>query len=280
VTSLGPGRTRPAASPPSTPTSLFLLALPRSFSSKTYSVACGALGLEEPGWTTAGEILNRDRLSPGRAQALRAVEKFTSPGDDPDAAAALEGFLGENTSPRGFAYKDVTQPLFLSSWSGLARFRVLRIHRELHDVAFFMLKRGWYYPYVALHPRLPSSMTATYYLLRVLRFLDPLADRLTLPTAGAARLEELAVRGIVLAYRALEDLEVETVEYEDLIRDEEPLRGALQRLYPAIEVPPLRYIDERFQQRREAVLRARETRRYGEVRELVGRVQADLESTG
>ena len=70
--------------------SLFVVSLPRSLSSLLYVAASRALGLAEPGWTTDGEILNRDRV-PRRLQHLApADERFTLLGSRPDRGVAVD----------------------------------------------------------------------------------------------------------------------------------------------------------------------------------------------
>lgn len=265
-----------SGSPGGARTSLFVLGLPRSFSSQTYEIARQALGLRQPTWTSAGEILNLDRMAPPQAADLGPLLKFSPAARDPTVAARIGSFLERVTEPQGWAYKDVVQPLVLSAWAGLGRFRVLKIHRDLVDVTFSMLKRGWFYPYAAASPELFPLFRTRYRLARVLRFLDPLGRVLRPSRLAGARLDEMAVRGIVLAHRALGSLEAETVEYEDLVGSETVLQGALGRLYPEAELPRLCYIDGDFQRRRDRVTRARRTRRYQEVQALVESVLGEL----
>ena len=126
--------------------SLFVVSLPRSLSSLLYSAAAHAVGLAEPTWTSDGEILNRDRV-PRRLQCLApSDERFTLLGAAPDAFAGMTGYLDRNALRRGFAYKDVVQPFVVGGWEGLQDFGVLKVRRNVAEVAYTMLKRQWLYP--------------------------------------------------------------------------------------------------------------------------------------
>lgn len=194
--------------------SLFVVSLPRSLSSLLYEAAAVSLGLAQPGWTTDGEILNRDRV-PKRLQELAPpAERFTLLGSAPGTFADMTDFLDQAALRQGFAYKDVVQPFVVGGWDGLGDFRVLKIRRDLAEVAYTMLKRQWWYP------------------------------------AGAASLFEARpwslVEGLVRAEAVLDALPGETVDYADAVIDHEPLEAALRRLYPDAAVHPVRYIDRRF----------------------------------
>jgi hypothetical protein len=194
--------------------SLFVVSLPRSLSSLLYVAAAHAIGLAEPTWTSDGEILNRDRV-PRRMQSLApADERFTLVGSAPDAFASMTSYLDQAALRRGFAYKDVVQPFVIGGWEGLGDFKVLKVRRNVAEVAYTMLKRQWLYP------------------------------------AHAASLFDehpwALVEGLVRAEAVLDALPGETVEYANAVLDHGALEGALGRLYPdALLVPP-RYIDRRF----------------------------------
>src|SRR5919198_1173392 len=126
--------------------SLFILSLPRSLSSLTYQIACRAVGLAEPIWTMDGEILNIDRMAHHRGPRIDEGVKFTTRHDDPELFQKLTDFLSEVVVPNGFAYKDVVHPFVVSEWHGLKDFGVLKIQRDVCDVAFSMLESHWYYP--------------------------------------------------------------------------------------------------------------------------------------
>ena len=75
--------------------SLFVVSLPRSLSSLLYEAAAVSLGLAQPGWTTDGEILNRDRVPRRLHDRAPADERFTLLGSAPDAFADMTEFLDE-----------------------------------------------------------------------------------------------------------------------------------------------------------------------------------------
>jgi hypothetical protein len=191
-----------------------VVSLPRSLSSLLYVAAARAIGLAEPAWTSDGEILNRDRV-PRRLQSRApAAERFTLLGSAPDAFANLTSYLDHAALRRGFAYKDVVQPFVIGGWEGLGEFRVLKVRRNVAEVAYTMLKRQWLYP-----------------------------------ARAASVFEEhpwALVEGLVRAEAVLEALPGETVEYADAVLDHGPLELALGRLYPDASLAPLRYIDRGF----------------------------------
>jgi hypothetical protein len=194
--------------------SLFVVSLPRSLSSLLYEAAAVSLGLAQPGWTTDGEILNRDRV-PRRLQDLApADERFTLLGSAPDAFAHMTSFLDETALRRGFAYKDVVQPFVVGGWEGLGDFKVLKVRRDLAEVAYAMLKRQWWYP----------SRAASVYDTRPWSLVE----------------------GLVRAEAVLDALPGETVDYADAVIDHEPLEAALRKLYPEVSLAPVGYIDRRF----------------------------------
>jgi hypothetical protein len=194
--------------------SLFVVSLPRSLSSLLYVAATHAIGLAEPAWTSDGEILNRDRV-PRRLQSRApADERFTLLGAAPDAFASMTSYLDHAAQRRGFAYKDVVQPFVLGGWEGLGDFKVLKVRRNVAEVAYTMLKRQWLYP-----------------------------------ARAASVFEEhpwALVEGLVRAEAVLDALPGETVEYADAVLDHGPLEAALCRLYPEAHLAPPRYIDRGF----------------------------------
>jgi hypothetical protein len=194
--------------------SLFIVSLPRSLSSLLYEAAAVSLGLAQPGWTTDGEILNRQRV-PRRLQDLApADDRFTLLGSAPETFQSMTRYLDRSASRQGFAYKDVVQPFVVGGWDGLGEFNVLKIRRDLAEVAYTMLKRQWWYP----------SRAASVY------------D--THPWS--------LVEGLVRAEAVLDALPGETVDYRDAVLDHDPLESALRRLYPDAPVAPVQYIDRRF----------------------------------
>ena len=194
--------------------SLFVLSLPRSLSSLLYVAAARAVGLAEPAWTSDGEILNRDRV-PRRLQRLApADERFTLLGPAPGAFESMTSYLDGAALRHGFAYKDVVQPFVIGGWEGLGDFNVLKVRRDVAEVAYTMLKRKWLYP------------------ARAASVFDDHPWAL--------------VEGLVRAETVLDALPGETVEYADAVLDHDPLEAALRRLYPDAPIAPLRYIDRGF----------------------------------
>jgi hypothetical protein len=143
-----------------------------------------------------------------------ASERFTLLGPAPDAFAGLTGYLDRSAVRQGFAYKDVVQPFVIGGWEGLGDFRVLKVRRDLAEVAYTMLKREWLYPAHAA-----SVFDAHPWAL---------------------------VEGLVRAEAVLDALPGETVEYAHAVLGHEPLEAALRRLYPDAPFTPVGYIDRRF----------------------------------
>jgi len=194
--------------------SLFVVSLPRSLSSLLYVAAAHAIGLAEPSWTSDGEILNRDRV-PRRLESLApADERFTLLGSAPEVFAGMTSYLDRTAERQGFAYKDVVQPFVIGGWEGLGDFKVLKVRRNVAEVAYTMLKREWLYP-----ARAASLFDAHPWAL---------------------------VEGLVRADAVLDALPGEDVEYGDAVLDQDPLERALRRLYPDAPLAPLRYIDRGF----------------------------------
>jgi hypothetical protein len=199
--------------------SLFVLSLPRSLSSLLYVAAARAIGLAEPTWTSDGEILNRDRV-PRRLQSLApAGERFTLLGSAPDVFASMTSYLDRSAQRHGFAYKDVVQPFVIGGWEGLGDFKVLKVRRNVAEVAYTMLKRQWLYP-----ARAASMFEAHPWAL---------------------------VEGLVRAEAVLDALPGETVEYADAVLAHESLELALRRLYPDAPLAAPRYIDRGFARTRQ-----------------------------
>jgi hypothetical protein len=194
--------------------SLFVVSLPRSLSSLLYVAAARAIGLAEPGWTSDGEILNRDRVPRRRQSRAPADERFTLLGAAPDVFANMTSYLDEVALRQGFAYKDVVQPFVIGGWEGLGDFRVLKVRRNVAEVAYTMLKRQWLYPAQAA-----SVFDAHPWAL---------------------------VEGLLRAEAVLDALPGETVDYSRAVLDHGPLEAALARLYPDAPLAPPRYIDRGF----------------------------------
>jgi hypothetical protein len=194
--------------------SLFVVSLPRSLSSLLYVAAARAIGLAEPSWTSDGEILNRGRVPRRLLGMAPADERFTLLGLAPDVFAGMTSYLDRSAERQGFAYKDVVQPFIVGGWQGLGDFKVLKVRRDVAEVAYTMLKRQWLYP-----ARAASVFDAHPWAL---------------------------VEGLVRAEVVLDALPGETVEYADAVLDHDPLGCALRRLYPEAPLAPPRYIDRSF----------------------------------
>jgi hypothetical protein len=225
--------------------SLFVVSLPRSLSSLLYVAAAQAVGLAEPAWTSDGEILNRDRV-PKRKQSLApADERFTLLGSSPDSFVSMTSYLDETAVRRGHAYKDVVQPFVVGGWDGLSDFKVLKVRRNLAEVAYAMLKRQWWYP----------TRAASVFEVRPWSLVE----------------------GLVRAEAVLEALPGETVEYADAIIDPDPLHAALRRLYPDASFSEPRYIDRRFiRTRRRLEADRRDSLLYRRVEWIVSAVRERL----
>lgn len=206
--------------------SLFIVALPRTLSTLVHQQCCAALGLASPRWTSAGEILNGDRIAVSCERPGEENPKFTPP-ESAFLFEQLSGFLDDVVKDQGHAYKDVVQPFVVAQWLAARPLAVLYIRRSLADVALSMQRAGWWFP------------------------------RQAAPEA-ADRLEGL-LRGLVRAAAAQAALPGEVVEFDDLLDGGEALRDALRRLYPAREIPPLDYIDEGFRTRRLQMLADRQS---------------------
>ena len=204
--------------------SLFILALPRTLSTVVHAQACVALGFRQPLWTTAGEILNGDRIVVSGVDQREPSPKFTLP-EESYAFAQWTELLDDVIVRTGRAYKDVVQPFVVSRWLPDQGLAVLRLRRPIADVALSMRRHGWWYPERAGGEE---------------------GDRL-----------DCLLRGLLRASEALAAVPAEIVEFEDLLRDPEALRAALSRLYPGREIPPLDYLDEAFRQHARRVVETR-----------------------
>ena len=222
--------------------SLFIVSLPRSMSSLTYHIARTVLGLNFPSWTSDGEIMNVDRYAFFSGPTHDTGIKFTVKENDPALFQTMTDFLNQVTVSNGFAYKDVIQPFVVSEWLKSTRFRILRIKRDLADVVYSMLAKGWHYP------------------------------------KSAARTEkdllDSIIEGIIRADRAMDALAGECVNYDDLVADESVLRNALSRLYPEALLQGFQF-NQTFRDIRDAVLERRSTEQY---KTLSEKIQQSIEA--
>ena len=223
------------------PPSLFVLSLPRSFSSVTYQLASHAVGLTQPIWTSDGELLNSDRFAFCRHDYDPARPKYVTREGDPQLFDGLTAFLDQVCQAEGFAYKDVIQPFVLAEWLADRDFRILKIRRDLAEVAHSVLNQGWHYPAAVVGGADPDPAT------------DPRA----------------VIQGLARAQAALEALPGETVDYRHLVTNETALWMALTRLYPDRRIAKFRYIDAAFAKQREAIAESRRSDSFQRVARLV-----------
>jgi hypothetical protein len=202
----------------------------------TYYIARVAVGLNAPSWTSEGEILNIDRyaLYPGPRHDTSI--KFLLKEKNAALFQVAIDFLDQATVPGGFAYKDVVQPFVVSEWLCSSQFRVLRIKRNLTDVAFSMLHQGWHYPRFA--------------------------------SRSEGDLEEMVIEGIMRADMALDCVPGEQIDYDDLMVDESVLRNALVKLYPNDTVQEFKYTDS-FRDTGNTILQRRSSDQYKMLNEKV-----------
>jgi len=214
--------------------SLFVISLPRSLSTVVYHTARKWLGLAEPTWTTDGEILNNDRFVMYRGAAHDEGRKFTDPAAEPLVARQLEMFVAQTVQPFGYAYKDVVQPLVITNWlrANAGSLSILRIRRDVADVALSMLRNRWLYP-SNLHEK-----------------------------TARTDMEAAFLHGLLDAEAALASVPAVEVDYDALIDGEQSLRDALHALAPHGEPAGVKYIDAEFRDKREECLRERDSERH------------------
>lgn len=227
--------------------SLFVVSLPRSFSSYSYLLARSALLMRQPSFTTFGEVLNFNRFDkshPPRSEGT-PPSFFIRPDREPAAFHRSAAFLDRTVRERGFAYKDVVQPFVVAAWLHARKeFRILRIRRNLADVAMAMLELKWWYP------------------------------------AGAANcntdVESALIEGLVLADNVLATLPAVTVEYEDLVRDGTALSTALSKIYPEYECPSIRFRNDQLGSEHAKTVARRAPPRYPVLKRKILDLQANL----
>jgi len=225
--------------------SLFVVSLPRSFSSYTYLLARSALLMGEPRFTTFGEVLNSERFDKDYAapEALRSV--FVRQDRDPAAFQQNIAFLDRVVEPRGFAYKDVRQPFVMAAWlRSRKEFRILHIRRNIADVAAAMLRLRWVSPAAAANHH--------------------------------ADIESAVVEGLVLSDQVLATLPAVTVEYDDLVRDGRALSAALLKLYPDFEVPAIRFRNAELAARHARTMALRASPQYAVIERALCDLGANL----
>jgi hypothetical protein len=237
--------------------SLFIVSLPRSFSTKAHALVQSALGLRSPTWVLDGEILNVDRYAHYGATRFDEGRKFVRVDRDPVLFAQLTDFLDQAVASEGFVYKDVVQPFVLAKWSGLHNVRVVRVERELTDVAFSMLRQGWFYPANAA-----DRPAHTPLLLNLARRFSTFELSRLVHAPFRIWMRDAVIQGLCRAQQALNSIAGVSLHHEDLIRDETHFQRAIPELYPEPRAPCFSYIDQSFIALRGRVLRRRQTRAY------------------
>jgi hypothetical protein len=239
--------------------SLFIVSLPRSLSSDVFHLAQRGMGFRVPVWVSEGEVLNVDRYAHHGGERFDQGAKFTTSAHDPVLHAQLLGLLDQVTVDEGFVYKDVIQPFVISAWLRNGRFHVIRIKRDLTDVAYSMLVRGWFYPRFAAQQQPRASMVRLW--LRLFHMSGRLYHSV-LPVLFRSRLAAAVIEGLERAERALDAMPGTHVQFDDLIASEDCARQMLESLYPTERISLPSYIDGAFRCRRADVLSRRETAVY------------------
>lgn len=227
--------------------SLFVVSLPRSLSTKVYDVACKALGLSKPTWTSDGEILNIDRFSLYGGPNHDACRKFISESREPHLFRESTEFLDSVVEPYGYAYKDVVQPFVVSEWIRDTRMPAIRIKRNIADIAYSMLSMDWHYP---------------------ARLFLEIKDR-TLAL----------VMGLLLAEKALDEIPCKQIEYEDLVEEEGVLHRSLCEMYGREAVQKVKFMDEHFKERKVQVYARKRTKAYADIVNTVEQAKRRLASS-
>ncbi len=194
-------------------------------------------------WVSDGEILNLDRHVLHR-QDVESCVKFVTREKEPYRFALALALLNDLVRAEDRIYKDVVQPFIVAEWLAPVNLAVLKIRRDVAEVALSMLRRGWRYPADAAGPGEDGDAAV--------------------------------VRGLLQAEAALERIPGTAVEYDALVQDESALAAALTELYPGLALPRFRYVTDAFAQQRDEVLRRRATDEYRRVVELVEAERARL----
>jgi hypothetical protein len=228
--------------------SLFVVSLPRSFSSYTYLLARSALLMGEPRFTTFGEVLNPDRFDKGYTPREEVRNFFVRQNRDPAAFHRNIAFLDRVVEAHGFAYKDVCQPFVMAAWlRSRKEFRILHIRRNIADVAAAMLRLGW----------VSSAAAANHH----------------------ADIESAVIEGLLWADKVLATLPAITVEYDDLVRDGTALSAALLALYPDFEVHAIRFRNDELAARHARTMALRASPQYAMIERVLRDLGTNLGST-
>ena len=242
-------------------------------SSIAFQLARAALPLSSPAWVSDGEVLNVERYAHYGSLETERSTRFLLRERDAGRFTHLRNFLDDVTKPEGFIYKDVLQPFVLAEWQGLARFNVLRIERDVADVAYAMLRQNWTFPR---------------YAARDAKWTQPLSFWQTLLCRVAKRslpwqffwtnraLEDAVIEGLLRAERALASIPARVLDYEHLVHDENSLHQVFAALYPNVKISVPDYLDEKFLARRERILKRRATPRYRALQKRIEEIRATM----
>ena len=228
--------------------------------------------MNKPPWARNGEILNWDlhQLSTWPF-IFRNAKKFLTKEINPESFQAALEFLEQATLPDGYIYKDVVNPLVVAKWPRLKQFNVLKIERNLTEVAYAMLTRGWHYPRQAAAGALMNAVARHGRQRR----LDNVMRRM-LPTNAhgrwtAKRHQESIIEGLIKAEKAVMEIEGEVISYEDLVANETALEAVLTKFYPGQVRTPLTYVDEDFRRETQRVRARCQEAKY---QRLNGKIEA------
>ena len=123
--------------------SLFIVGLPRSLTSVTYHLARKALGLQQPGWVTDGELLNTHRYLFAPASE---TSRFITAKEFSTQFNAASSYLTASVQLQNYIYKDATQPFVISDYLTKTEITIIHIKRSVVDVALRMFRQGWLAP--------------------------------------------------------------------------------------------------------------------------------------
>jgi hypothetical protein len=227
--------------------SLFIVSLPRSFSSHAYLLARSALLMRQPGFTTFGEILNFNRIDRSKWPGSEEIPPnfFLRPDRETAVFLRSTAFLDRTVKQRGFVYKDVVQPFVVAAWLHARKdFKILHIRRNIADVAMSMLELKWWYPAGAANPN--------------------------------TDVQSALIEGLVLADNALAGLPSVTVEYEDLVRDGAALSKALSEIYPDCERPAIRFRNDQLEREHAKTIARRASPIYTVLKRKIRDLQATM----
>jgi len=218
---------------------LFILSLPRSLSTLVYHVARLSLELNEPGWTSDGEILNNDRYIHYGGKGYNESLKYIRKDREPEIFIRLNAFLDQVIVPQNFIYKDVVHPFVVSNWLKKNRIEVLKIKRKLADVAYSMLSKGWYYPAMA--------------------------------TKRKEFGEDALIHGLIMAEKAIESVPGVIIDYDSFVLDDKIIIRALETLYPEENINSMGFIDDEFRRQCQQILERRKSDLYKKIEDKINR---------